>query len=898
MHSMGSNIMTGDTTPLWSPLSRYVVSYTHSSPHRLEVNREQSKDFRPVFTPLGQVLNEAYETGTPLHNEESHRIDQATAPAYDLWPVRERKPTYDPRITPPWLRSPDNIHLIRPPSVVSKTDSVQPAPVAPYNRLPATTVATNPPRPAQPPQRASTRNWKRGLGKITLLAACLTVLAAGAGTYNYLSDIRANLPVLPDSPALIEPTSSVILDASGGVLVHVYKEHREWVPLEEMSTTILEALVATEDHRFYDHRGVDYYRLAGATWSTIGGTPQGASTIPMQMARNAFPDVASSSRLDRKVKEMILARRIEDRFTKPEILEWYLNTVSFGNNSFGIEAASSTYFSKKARDLNLSEAALLVGMLKGPSRYDPFRRSKLALERRNLVIRRLLETGKISLTTARKVSGAPLGLNPSFYDPAKSPAPFFTEYVRKQAQAWARENNYDIYRDGLVIHTTLDPRLQELAERAVVRQSDFLQKIVDDEWSRPRSGSNSSDRGNFDYFWASHRLMETSLIKKSGRYGATVDLGINPLTAVNRLRSDPVFMDSLHSVESRLGAGLVALDPKSGYIRAWVGGRDFSISQFDKVVSARRQPGSTFKPILYAAALEKGFSPYYLVEDRIRTFYTGSNNKEWRPTNSGGGASGRLVSLRQGLAWSKNTVSAHLISRIGPQYVSQLAQKMGIQSPIMPVPSLALGTSEVSLLELVNTYATLSSNGLRKQPIAITHIEDRFGNTVVTFSSDPERALSEQTAFTIVSMLQDVVEPGGTGSFIRTRFGLRGELAGKTGTTQNNADGWFILMHQNLIAGAWVGFNDQRIAFRSNYWGQGGHNALLLVGDFFRQAERDPESGIEPGSFDPPEGYIVPRPPVRPSPTSIDSTGVLFKDQAVRPMTPRSSYFPPIETFR
>jgi len=562
-------------------------------------------------------------------------------------------------------------------------------------------------------------------------------------------------------------------------------------------------------------------------------------------------------------------------------------------NAFGIEGAADTYFSKTASTLSLEEAALLVGVLKGPTKYDPVRKPAASKGRRNLVLRRMRTVGNISESAFRRARSTPITLDLAYSDPADDPVPFFTAYVKRKAQEWANSHRLDIYRDGLVIHTSIDLQLQSMAEEAVSRQGDRLQQVENREWAgKSTYGTSASPFGTF---WSAHTNVETDMIRRTTRYKKMIGEGLPKTEAIRRLRIDSSFMDSVHVVGSRLGAGLVAIDPGTGQVRAWVGGRSFRQDQYDKVASARRQPGSTFKPFLYAAALNKGFSPYYLVLDRIRTFSTFKPGEHWAPTNAGGGASGQLVSLRQGLARSKNTVSAHLIGRIGARSVAKLATKMGINSPLLAVPSIALGTSEVTLLELTNAYGTLVSNGIRRDPVVITYIEDRTGKTIGDFSSNPKRALSAQTSYTIVDMLRDVVQPGGTGAYIRTKFGLRGDLAGKTGTTQHSADGWFVLMHPDLIVGSWVGFNDSRVVFRSNHWGQGGHNAILLVGDFMRKATTRPSPLIKKRRFRKPKGYKYPVKPIITVP--VDATDDLTTSSPpLKRMPSRATsvtYFPP-----
>ncbi len=408
--------------------------------------------------------------------------------------------------------------------------------------------------------------------------------------------------------------------------------------------------------------------------------------------------------------------------------------------------------------------------------------------------------------------------------PPSSLAPHFVDYVKREARAWARLAGYDLERDGLIIHTSLDPELQRTAIEAVDRQAQVLQNVITRDFGLPGSTTNTR-------FWRSRAILENDLLRSSDAYHSLIDTGFSDFDAMFALRSDRQFLNDLRRTATTLEAGFVAINPHSGQIKAWVGGRDYRQDQFDKVAMARRQPGSVFKPFVYAAAIERGFSPHYLVRDRVRTFVTNTRGERWTPTNSGGGASGRLLSLEHGLAWSKNTVSAHLISRIGPQAVADLANKMGVKSSLLPVPSLALGTSETTLLEMVNSFATFADYGIRRNATVITSIQNRDGKVVAMFPSEPRRVLSEHTAFTMLGMMRKVVD-NGTGSYIRNRFQIKGDLAGKTGTTQNNADGWFIGMHPDLVVGAWVGFNDPRVSFQSDYWGQGGHNALLLVGDF------------------------------------------------------------------
>jgi len=716
--------------------------------------------------------------------------------------------------------------------------------------------------PARSPELApSARSFKRTTGRIVKTTFLLMVIA-GFLTLGWFAShvmaIKEDLPALPASPAATLPEASLILAADGSELGTLFGERRTWVALDDIAPVAIDALIATEDHRFYEHAGVDWIRMAGALWSTVTGDPEGASTIPMQLARNYYPELKREKLLDRKLSEILLARRISRDMDKDQVLEWYINTVPFGQNSFGIEAAAERFFSTSSAELELHQASLLVGILKGTTRYNPIRNPEMSRMRRDVVIDRMSQLGFISPTQANEAKDQSLGLNTHFYDPAESLAPYFLDYVRKEAEAWARRAGFNLKNDGLIIHTSLQPEMQELAEQAVSRQTDVLQRELIREFGAPGSVRN-------ERYWRTQRDVEEDLVRKTDVYRALRASGSSDYDALLAVRSNSDLVRSLRDKATQLQASLVVMEPGTGQVLAWVGGHDYRSDQYDKVASASRQPGSIFKPILYARALEDGYSPYYLVEDEIRTFVTNTRGERWTPTNSGGGASGRLVTLEQGLAWSKNTVSAHLINEIGPQDVIDLARDMGVTSPMMPVPSLALGTSETTLLEMVNAYATVADYGVRRNVTVITSISDKEGNIIATFPSEPDRVLSTQTSYTMINMLRKAVDQG-TGGWLRSRFGLRGDIAGKTGTTQNNADGWFVAMHPDVVVGAWVGFNDQRVTFSSNYWGQGGHNALLLVGDLLKNGSRGPGALIPAKRFNRPAGYRYPQRPIYTAP--------------------------------
>lgn len=661
----------------------------------------------------------------------------------------------------------------------------------------------------------------------------------------YLIVLVPLTPGIDDLKQVSSARPSVMLSSDGKELGTFEQGLQERVKLSQVSPHVVTALISTEDHRFYDHHGVDFTRIAGALLASLKGDAQGGSTITQQLARNMFPEEIGRARsINRKLKELITAIKIENTYSKTEILEAYLNTVPFLYNARGIEMAARTYFSKPAAKLDVLEAATLVGMLKGTYYYNPVTNPERSLGRRNVVLGQMYKHGAFDEKRFKALTKRPLRLRFERQLDRSGRDDHFTAHVRKWLLEWADENDYDLQLDGLRIETTLDAELQQAAVRAVERQATALQAVADVEWSSPSLFNSSSTSTYtsmrsgvkaFDYYWRSHTAELDAFVRESGEYRRAVDGGEAPAAALKRLKGDRDFLRGLKEAKSRLEAGFVAMDPTTGEVKAWVGSRDFARDQYDHVAQAARQPGSTFKPIVYGAALENGIPPEQPYVDTVMEFDMG-NGKVWRPTDMSG-TSGRQITMREGLIHSKNTITAQVMQDVGLPSVIKLARNMGIrQSKLSPVPSLALGTSPVTLLEMVNTYSTIAAQGQYRKPVFVRRITDRDGKVIADFATvAPERALSQAASETLIDILRGVVNRG-TGTAVRYRFGVNGDVAGKTGTTQNNADGWFILMHPNLVAGAWVGFNDNRVTMRSNYWGQGGHNAILLVGDFFKSA--------------------------------------------------------------
>lgn len=590
---------------------------------------------------------------------------------------------------------------------------------------------------------------------------------------------------------------SVLLASDGTVLAEYKRINRQWVTLDNISPNVINALIATEDRRFYQHHGIDFRRTAGAVLSTLSGDLQGGSTITQQLARNLYPEeIGRSASVTRKVKEAITALKIEAVYSKAEILETYLNTVPFLYNAFGIEMAARTYFDKSADRLDVLESATLIGMLKGTSYYNPVQNPKRSVQRRNLVLAQMAKTGKLDPARVEALAKRPLRLDFERQVEAPGPAPHVAQHLRKWLISWADSRGFDIHADGLRVRTTLDANLQKAANQAVARQLVQLQKLAD----RARKAGQDSPA---------------------------------------------------------LQAGFLAVDPRNGAVRAWVGSRDFAQEQFDHVSQARRQPGSTFKPFVYGAAFIQGFSPEDVLIDQPVAIKTPGGGV-WTPSDATP-PTYQPTTLRDGLSYSKNTITAQLMEQVGPAQVARLAQAAGVrQSPLQPVLSLALGTSPVTLIEMVTAYGTIANGGYYMPPLLVAQVEDRSGQVLEVFAAvrEKELAMPHAQALTLVDVMRGVVDRG-TGAAIRQRYGIQADVAGKTGTTQDNTDGWFILMHPQLVAGARVGFNDNSVTMGA--WGAGASSALPMVGEVFQQALR--QRWLDPSlEFDIPRSRPQPLP--------------------------------------
>jgi len=687
---------------------------------------------------------------------------------------------------------------------------------------------------------------------LSVITAVLLIGTLGLGTYIWtLTDNTPSTDRL-ENPSM--QLATIAYTADGEELARYARQNRSWAPYDSISQHAIHALIATEDQRFYDHWGVDPVGIMAATVDILTGDFRGASTITQQLARNLYnEEVGRAVTIRRKIKEMVTAVELERRYTKREIVEMYLNTVSFGSNAFGIEAAARTYFGVSAKQLNELQAATLIGMLRATTYYDPVRNPGNARQRRNVVLQLMADQGYLDPSFVAEHRDDPVGATYNSSEIYASFAPYFAEHVRNLLADWSNDPNHvlsehDVYGDGLRVYTTLDSKLQKMAKAAVDEQMSGLQKVVGYEWGQNDSLLYSQtlsdyedlrageDYEPFSHFWEQHPEVLNDAIRSTTRYDTLRARGVSAAEALETLRADTALVDSVKHLKEQLGAGMVSLDPRNSHVKVWIGGRNFRTDKYDKVGIARRQTGSTFKPFTYTAAIDNGYSPYDKLKDSTFTWEDAGADTTWNPKNYNGESSGQMLTLSQGLANSKNTITARLALDINPRTVAQYARQMGIrESKLEAVPSIALGTSNVTLLEMATAYSTLANGGLYNEPVSVTRIEDRYGNVLWEASPSPSEALRERTAYTVVDMMRGVIDYG-TGVRIRTQFDLGDyDLAGKTGTTQRSADTWFMLMHPELVSGAWVGFDDQRLTFRTQFWGQGAHSALFLVGDYYRR---------------------------------------------------------------
>ncbi len=667
---------------------------------------------------------------------------------------------------------------------------------------------------------------------------------------------------MPSFEELENPKTNLateIISEDGHVLGKYYIENRSNVSYNQLPKSIVDALVATEDIRFYKHSGVDTKALFRVTAGVLTGHHKGGgSTISQQLAKNLFPRSEDPNFFElviSKFKEWVVAIKLERNYSKTEIIAMYLNTVDFGNLSHGIKSAAKTYFDKEPKDLNIQESALLVGMLKAPTRYSPRRNPKNAFTRRNTVIEQMRKYDYLDEETADSIKKIPIDMSHfTLQDHKVGIATYFREYLRKEITAWAKANpkpdgtTWDIYKDGLKIYTTINYKMQVYAEEAVDEWvKDNLQPLFFKHWAKHK---------NAPFYNISEEETEKIMVqamKNSSRFKEMKKAGYSE-KEIRTVFETPVQMwlfshhgdidtvlspwDSIRYMKSFLSCGLMAMDPSSGYVKAYVGGIDYTHFQYDHVTQARRQVGSTFKPFVYTFAMQEGeYSPCYKVPNLPVRFDLPSGDV-WIPKNASDYKEGQMVTLREALANSLNYVSAYLMKRYGPTAIVQLVRKLGMTSDIPEVPAICLGACELTLYEMVGAINAFNNKGVYVKPIFITKICNNKGNILAQFSTEQNEALDEVSAYKTVRLMQGVVDHG-TAVRLLYRYKLDMQLAGKTGTTDNNSDGWFMGYTPQLTAGVWVGCEDRAAHFRSTDLGQGANTGLPVWAIFIKKCYED-----------------------------------------------------------
>ena len=675
---------------------------------------------------------------------------------------------------------------------------------------------------------------------------------------------------MPSFDELENPRTNLateIYSADGKLLGSYFVENRSNVRYSELSHYMPEALISIEDERFTEHSGIDEKALFRVAFGVLTGNKRGGgSTITQQLAKNLFPrgeNLSTPKLVLRKFKEWITATKLEHNYSKEEIVAMYLNTVAFGHNAFGIRSAANTFFDKNPKDMTLEECALMAGVVNAPTRYSPIRNPERSMGRRNLVLQKMVDNGFITQQECDSVSQIPIDMSHfNVSDHNTGQATYFREFLRGYLNDWAKNTTradgepYNIYRDGLRIYTTIDSRMQRYAEDAV---RDFMSKELQPMFFNHWKGYKNAPFSNVSADEIDH-IMETSM-KRTDRYRSLKNAGMcndSIVAEFNKPVPMTIFswdgpidtvmtpMDSIRYYKWYLQASLVSIETHTGHVKAYVGGIDYRFFKYDHVTQARRQVGSTFKPFVYSLAMQEGeFTPCTRIPN-IPYNIELPDGRFWSPGNSGGG--GGEITLKNALAQSNNWISAYLMNQFGPEAVIGMARRMGVESPIDPVPSICLGVCDLKLIEMVGAMSTFANQGVYIKPMFITRIEDKNGNVIQRFTPEETEAMSEVTAYKMVELMKGVVQSG-TGVRLRSLYGFKNPIAGKTGTTQKNSDGYFMGITPDLTTGVWVGAEDRSVHFRSTRLGQGSHTALPIWAMYMKKVYNDPNLKISQGDF-------------------------------------------------
>ncbi len=734
---------------------------------------------------------------------------------------------------------------------------------------------------------AAAWRWYKGLykGRAWYTKALLGVVSFVIAFILYLVAVDINFLWLfgksPGMSAIMNPTTaeaSEIYSADGQVIGKFFSENRTPVQYEDVNPVFWEALISTEDERFYHHFGIDFGGVVAAAKDyVVHHDARGASTITQQLVKNMFRvrtqystgllgNIPGLKMLIMKSKEWITAVKIEMLFDKKEILTMYANTVDFGSNAFGIKTACKTYFGTTPQKLTADQAAILVGMLKATTFYNPRLNPKNSLKRRNVVLNNMLAHGFMTQAAYDTLRTKPIKLDYSVESNYDGQAQYFREAVANELKEWCEDNGLDLYTSGLKIYTTIDTRMQKYAEEAAVKQMRQVQRNFDAHWgnTNPWQDERHQEIAHFIEDIAKRQPYYKFLMQKFDGQRDSVNYYLNIPHKVKlfdyengTIEKEMSTMDSIRYMVHFMHCGFVAMEPQTGHVKAWVGDIDFKSWKYDKV-TAMRQPGSTFKLFVYTEAMNQGMTPCDTRRDEYISMKVMDNGKEktWAPTNANGYFTGADMPLKSAFAQSINSVAVKLGQEVGIQNIVRTAHNMGINSELNPTPSLALGASDVNLLELVNSYATVANNGVHQAPVLVTKIVDREGNEIYKTPHVSSQAIPYRSAFLMQQLLMGGMrEPGGTSMSMWTYVGAYPdtEFGGKTGTSNNHSDAWFVGVSPNLVAGAWVGGEYRSIHFRTGALGQGSRTALPICGYFFQSVLGDPAFKKYHGKFSQPK---------------------------------------------
>ncbi len=681
---------------------------------------------------------------------------------------------------------------------------------------------------------------------------------------------------MPTFVELENPKSNLateVISVDGKLLGKYYIENRSNTHYQELSPNVINALIATEDARFEEHSGIDVRAMLRVLWGMMTGSSKGGgSTITQQLAKNLFPRKQDRTFMETvmiKFKEWITAIKLERNYSKEEILSMYLNTVDFGSQSYGIKSAAKTYFNKEPAELNIEEAAVLIGTLKAPTWFSPVRNPSRAFDRRNVVLGQMEKYEYITPAEYDSAKKLPIDMgNYRIQDHTTGMATYFREYLRMLLNDWCANHPkedgtpYNLYRDGLKVYTTINYKMQEYAEQSV---NEYLGKELQPSFFAHWKGYPNAP---FEFDQEVQRKeidnLLISAMRRTDRYAGLKAAGWSDIDILKDFKIpakmkvfswrgviDTVMtpMDSIRYYKFFLQSGLMSMDPHTGQVKAYVGGIDYRFFQYDHVKLSKRQVGSTFKPFLYTLAMQEGESPCSRYPN-VQPVIDMGNGQVWAPENANDDRRGQQVTLKWALANSNNWVSGQLIRKYSPKAVVAMAHKMGVTSDIPAVYSIALGSCDLSLYEMVGAMSVFANKGIYIEPIFITRIEDKNGNVLQNFTAKSQEAISEETAWLMIQLMKGVVE-GGTSVRLRYKYGLDNEIAGKTGTTQNQSDGWFMGITPDLVTGVWTGCEDRAAHFRSITLGQGANMALPIWGLYMQKVYADPTLRITKREFDP-----------------------------------------------